>query len=176
MKAVFLDRDGVVVEDKHYQFKTSDMRILDGVPEAIARLNKAGYLVVIISNQSGVARGYFTEKDVRAFNEHLVAELKTRGARIDAVYYCPHHPTKAKVEKYRVDCDCRKPKPGMLIKAAKEHDIVLSGSWMVGDKDSDVQAGKSAGCRTICIGEGKSAADATAPDIRGAVDIILSKG
>ncbi len=177
MKAVFLDRDGVVVADGNYQFKTSDMKILDGVPQAIIRLNQAGYLVIIVSNQSGVARGYFTEADVVSFNTYLVVELKKAGAKIDAAYYCPHHATEAKVKKYLLDCDCRKPKPGMLIRAAKEHGISLSESWMIGDKISDVKAGKSAGCRTVYIGKEKnSGADATVAAISNAVEFILSKG
>jgi len=109
-------------------------------------------------------------------NSHLFAELKKQGAKIDAVYYCPHHPTEAKIKKYLVDCDCRKPKPGMLLKAAKEHGITLADSWMVGDKGSDVKAGKAAGCRAILIGKEKNAeADATVADISAAADAILAK-
>jgi len=175
MKAVFLDRDGVVVADRNYQFRISDMEILEGVPEAIISLNEAGFQVIIVSNQSGVARGYFSEKDVRKFNDYLASELKKAGARIDGMYYCPHHPTEAKVAKYRKDCDCRKPKPGMLLCAARDHNISLPKSWVVGDKDSDIGAGKAAGCRTIFVGKDQSkAADFFAKDLKDAVARILS--
>jgi len=173
MIAVFLDRDGVVIKDKNYQYKVADLELIEGASDSIKRLNAAGFLVIIVSNQSGIARGYFTEKDLEEFNSALLSEFKERGAMIDAIYYCPHHPTEAKVKKYMVECDCRKPKPGILLKAAKEHGIELSKSWMIGDKESDVFAGKAAGCRTVLIGRKNALADYSAKDLNEAVDYIL---
>jgi D-glycero-D-manno-heptose 1,7-bisphosphate phosphatase len=174
MKAVFLDRDGVITVDLGYVHLIEDLKLLPGAVEAIKRFNAAGFLVVIVTNQSGVARGYYTENAVKRFNRHLVSELKEHGAKIDAVYYCPHHREGA-VKKYMKDCDCRKPKPGMLLRAAREHCIDLKGSWMVGDKVSDVLAGKAAGCRTIIIGGRKGEADGAAKDLKAAAAYILGR-
>jgi len=175
MRAVFLDRDGVVVKDKGYHYMISDLELMEGAAGAIAKLNKMGYLAIIVSNQSGIARGYFSEKALLQFNEHLLKELDALGAKVDGIYYCPHHPTEAKVKKYLIDCECRKPKPGMLLEAANDHNIDLSKSWMVGDKETDVKAGLAAGCKTIYIGAEKNKlADGNAANITEAVDIILS--
>jgi len=172
MKAVFLDRDGVITVDKSYQYQTHDLELIPGAAAAIKKLKAGGYLAIIITNQSGVARGYFTEDDLLAFNSHMLKVLENEGAKADAVYYCPHLKG-AKIAYYRKDCACRKPKPGMLIKAAKEYGVDLSRSWVVGDKASDVDAGKAAGCRTILIGKEKGKADALAKDLSEAVEYIL---
>ncbi|MBU0591108.1 D-glycero-beta-D-manno-heptose 1,7-bisphosphate 7-phosphatase [Candidatus Micrarchaeota archaeon] len=179
--AVFLDRDGVIVADKGYMHKISDFRLLSESANAIKKLNSAGFLVIVITNQSGIARGMYTEDDMHKFNAHMISELKKSGATIDAIYFCPHHNKEAKVEKYSKDCDCRKPKPGMILKAAKEHDIDLNSSWMVGDMESDMKAGKAVGCKTIMIDGSKGAngrqttAHAIANDLNHAVDYILNK-
>ena len=171
-KAVFLDRDGVLIEDTGYPHSIEKMKILAGTSDAIKRLKKAGYLIIIVSNQSGIARGLFTEKEFEEFNKKLVYELRKEGAIIDAVYYCPHHP-EGKVEKYKKICECRKPKPGMLLKAAREHNISLQNSWMIGDKEEDIIAGKAAGCKTIRIDEKGEKTDFSAKTLLDAVDIIF---
>lgn len=174
MKAVFLDRDGVVVADKGYVYKRSDFELLVGVPEAIKKLNRANFLVIIVTNQSGVARGYYSEDDLKLFNSYMISKLEKHGAKIDAIYYCPHY-KEAKLDEYRKDCECRKPKPGMLVKAAKEYGIDLNASWVVGDKISDVLAGKAAGCKTLFIGKEKGGADVFAKDLNEAVDYIIGQ-
>lgn len=151
--AVFLDRDGVVIEDSHYLGDPARVRILPGVPEAVASLNRAGWRVVVVTNQSGVARGLFTEPDVEAVHEHLAELLCGYGAKIDAFHHCPHHPD-GEVEAYRVACACRKPRPGMLRRAADELGLDLAASWMVGDRVTDLQAGAAVGCRTVLVRTG----------------------
>lgn len=171
-KAVFLDRDGVLIRDDGYPHRPEHLRILRGVPEAVGRLNRAGYKVIVVTNQAGVAKGRFGEGAVRKFNAMLAAALAGNRARIDAFYYCPHHP-EGKVRRYRKACGCRKPEAGMLLLAAKEHGISLADSWMVGDRLKDVQAGKKAGCRTIKIGGGRDGADFAATSLLGAQRIIF---
>ncbi len=165
-RAVFLDRDGVIVHDRGYVHKAEDLELLEGAGEAIRRFNEARLLVIIISNQAGVARGYFNEDDVNVFNKALTAELKKKGAHIDAIYFCPHHPTEGTVKEYSLVCECRKPKAGMILAAAKDHGISLQGSWMIGDRQSDVEAGKKAACRTILLGK-------DARNLHDAASIIL---
>lgn len=148
-KAVFLDRDGTINIEKEYLFKPEEFEFTPGAAEAIRSLNQDGYLVVVVTNQSGVARGYYAEEDVARLHHHVDELLKARGARVDAWYYCPHHITGR--APYNVACDCRKPLPGMLQQAAAEHAIDLSSSWMVGDKIADMEAGLSAGCKTILV-------------------------
>jgi D-glycero-D-manno-heptose 1,7-bisphosphate phosphatase len=151
--AVFLDRDGVVIEDSHYLGDVSRVRLIPGAGEAIAALNRAGWIVVIATNQSGVARGLFTIDSVENVHACLSELLRGFGARVDAYRYCPHHP-EAEVAEYRVDCECRKPKPGMLLNAAAELGISLSTSWMIGDRVTDLEAGAAAGCRTVLVRTG----------------------
>jgi rfaE bifunctional protein nucleotidyltransferase chain/domain len=170
-KAVFLDRDGVLIEDTGYPHLIEEMKILPGASEAIKRLKKAGYLIVIVSNQSGIARGLFTEKEMEEFNRKLVYQLRKEGATIDAIYFCPHHP-EGKVKKHKKSCECRKPKPGMLLKAAREHMISLQNSWMIGDKEDDIAAGKAVGCKTIKIDK-KAGTDFSAKTLLEAVEIIF---
>lgn len=138
--AVFIDRDGTICEEAVYLRRLEDLRLLAGAAEAIARANQAGYKVVIISNQSGVARGYMTEETVREINRALADRLQKRGARVDGIYYCPHHPDGQ--PPYNIDCRCRKPEPGMLLKAEKELNLDLSRSVVIGDKLSDVETAR----------------------------------
>jgi D-glycero-D-manno-heptose 1,7-bisphosphate phosphatase len=154
--AVFLDRDGVVIEDSHYLGSADCVRLLPGAAEAIAALNRAGWAVVVVTNQSGVARGLFTEADVNAVHTHLAQLLGGYGAEIDAFHFCPHH-SEAEVARFRVDCDCRKPRPGMLLRAAAELGIDLAASWMIGDRVSDLEAGAAVGCRTVLVRTGHGA-------------------
>ncbi|MDD4897821.1 MAG: D-glycero-beta-D-manno-heptose 1,7-bisphosphate 7-phosphatase [Methanocellales archaeon] len=150
-RAVFLDRDGVITQDPpHFAHRIDQLKLIPKSAEAIRLLNENGFKVVIVSNQSGVARGYYQEKDIGIFNRAMEEELEKHGASIDSIYYCPHHPD-AKVEAYRVTCECRKPKPGMLKRAEKDLNLDLKRSFMVGDRLIDVEAGHSAGCKTILV-------------------------
>lgn len=153
-RAVFLDRDGVITQDPpHYVHRLDQLKLIPMSAEAIRLLNENGFKVIVVSNQSGVAKGYYQEKDVEIFNRAMEEELEKRGAYIDAIYYCPHHP-KAEIEVYRIDCDCRKPKPGMFRKGAKDLKIDLQKSYTIGDKLSDIEAGRNAGCKTILVKTG----------------------
>ncbi|MCK4734792.1 MAG: D-glycero-beta-D-manno-heptose 1,7-bisphosphate 7-phosphatase [Methanophagales archaeon] len=150
-KAVFLDRDGVITHDPpHYAHRLDQLKLIPKSAEAIRTLNENGLKVIVISNQSGVARGYYQEKDVAIFNSAIEKELEECGAFIDAIYYCPHHP-EAEIETYRIVCDCRKPEPGMLIQAENDLDLDLKRSFLVGDKIIDIDAGYKAGCKTILV-------------------------
>lgn len=151
--AVFLDRDGTLIEEVNYLARPDQVKLIPGAAEAVRRLNEMGVLVVVVTNQAGVARGYFPESRVAEVHAHLSALLARHGARIDAYYHCPHHPT-AGIGRYRVDCDCRKPKPGLLLTAAHDLGIDLSRSWMIGDKPCDAEAGRAAGCRTVLVRTG----------------------
>ncbi|MDD2365460.1 MAG: D-glycero-beta-D-manno-heptose 1,7-bisphosphate 7-phosphatase [Desulfuromonadaceae bacterium] len=153
--AVFLDRDGTINIEKDYLFQIKDFEFVDGAVEAIRLLNRAGLFVVVVTNQSGVARGYYTEEDVENLHRHIAAELKVSGAHIDAWFYCPHHHSGR--GSYALPCKCRKPLPGMLLEAARVYDIDLQKSTMIGDKSADIEAGISAGCRSILVRTGYGA-------------------
>jgi D-glycero-D-manno-heptose 1,7-bisphosphate phosphatase len=162
--AVFLDRDGVLIEEAHYLATGDQVRVLAGAAEALADLNVAGVPVVVVTNQSGVARGYFPEQRVGEIHRRIDELLAAGGAWVDRYYYCPHHPDAA-VQQYRVECRCRKPQPGMLRQAAAELGLDLTRSYLVGDKVSDLAAGGAAGCRTILVRTGHGAGeDVTAPE------------
>jgi len=153
--AVFLDRDGVLVEDVHLLADAEKLRILEGVPDALLKIKSRGYALVLVTNQAIVARGMLTEKEVVALHGVLQGKLRKLGApALDAQYFCPHHPD-ATLARYRVECECRKPRPGMLLRAAHDLSLNLSASFMVGDRISDIAAGKRAGCRTILVRSGK---------------------
>ena len=154
--AVFLDRDGTLIEEVNYLAHPSQVRLIPGAAAAVRRLNAAGVPVVVVTNQAGVARGYFPEGRVAEVHAHLSAVLAADGARVDAYYFCPHHPT-AGVGKYKAACACRKPHPGMLVTAAADLRLDLSRSWMVGDKLCDLRAGAAAGCRTVLVRTGYGA-------------------
>lgn len=150
-KAVFLDRDGVITEDPpHYAHRIDQLSIIPKSGDAIRLLNDNNFLVIVISNQSGVARGYYEEKDIKIFNDEMERLLKKENACIDSIYYCPHHPN-AVVERYRIECECRKPKPGMIHQAIQKNSIDIRKSFVVGDKWSDINAGRSAGCKTVLV-------------------------
>jgi D-glycero-D-manno-heptose 1,7-bisphosphate phosphatase len=148
---VFLDRDGVLVEDRGLVVRASQLRVLAGVPQALARLKDAGFRLVLVSNQAVVARGLLTEQDLQAIHGELGRMLQSAGApALDAVCCCPHHP-EADVAAYRIACQCRKPRPGLLLRAAAEHALDLPRSFLVGDRMTDVAAGRAAGCRTVLV-------------------------
>jgi D-glycero-D-manno-heptose 1,7-bisphosphate phosphatase len=151
--AVFLDRDGTINEEREYLHRIEDFAFISGVPESIRRLKDTGFLVIVVTNQSGVARGYYDEEVVVALHDHIQQLLAEYGTRIDAFYHCPHHPTEGAGD-YRIDCDCRKGSPGMLLQAASEHDIDLARSFMIGDKLADIEAGNAAGCTPILVRTG----------------------
>lgn len=151
-RAVFIDRDGTLNEEKEYLFRTEDFAFIPNAPRAIQLLNEAGYLVIVVSNQSGVARGYYTEEDVHLLHRHIASLLEQVGARVDGWFYCPHHPSGR--GSYSLPCRCRKPLPGMLLEAAGRFNIDLESSIMIGDKLVDVEAGIAAGCRPILVRTG----------------------
>lgn len=153
--AVFMDRDGVLIEDIHLLTQPFEVGLFGGVPWAIRSLKSAGYKVVVVSNQTVVARGLATEHDVHKVHEwiqHLLVEAG--GERIDAFYFCPHHPH-ATLPQYRIACECRKPRPGLLLRAASKLEIDLHSSYMIGDRITDIIAGQRAGCTTILVKSGR---------------------
>lgn len=156
-RCVFLDRDGTINYDTHYLNDPDKVRLLGGVINALRRLRKAGFLLIIISNQSGIARGYIKESALKKINSKIVKMLKERGILIDRVYYCPHHKD-AKIFRYKKQCDCRKPGPGMIINAGSKFNIDLKNSFIAGDMEADIGAGKNAGlkgCVLVLTGRGK---------------------
>lgn len=168
--AVFLDRDGTIIEEVNYLARPEQVRLLPGAAEAIRAWNATGVLVIVVTNQAGVARGYFPESRVGEVHSHLDALLAAHGAKVDAYYYCPHGPNDG--------CECRKPLPGMLHLAAREHDVDLSRAWVIGDKVSDSDAGRAAGCRAVLVRTGHAlpaSAEAVA-DLRAALELWRSCG
>ena len=152
-RAVVLDRDGTLIKEAGYLDRLERLELFPFTIDAVRMLNRAGYAVIVATNQSGVARGLFDESFVASTHDRLGSMLETGGARIDRWYYCPHHP-EGIVDEYRQDCDCRKPRPGMLRHAAKIMDLDLSRSFGVGDKWHDVQAAAAAGAKGILVGTG----------------------
>lgn len=173
--AVFLDRDGTLNADLGYVFRPEDIHWLPGVAAALARLRWAGYLLIVVTNQSGIARGFYDAQAMQALHDWMNAELRAQGAHIDAFYHCPHHPDINGV------CICRKPAPGMLLRAAEDWRIDLEQSWMIGDKMSDVTAGRAAGCTPILLTTRIALPDEEpsllrAADMKEAADLVLSAG
>ncbi len=179
-KAVFLDRDGTVAEEVGYLNHLSRFQMYPYAAAAIRRLNEAGLAVVVVTNQSGVARGFFPDELVHQVHERLIVELAAGGARLDAIYYCPHSTAD--------NCACRKPRPGMLIRAGREHNLKLHGSWMVGDRYADLEMAHAVGCRSILVLSGygrgeydwnfkrwKRKPDHVADNLADAVEIILKE-
>lgn len=152
-KAVFLDKDGTLVEDVPYNVNPDLIVLTPGAISGLQRLHQAGYLLIVITNQSGIAHGYFTESDLSPVERHLQELLATHGIPLAGFYYCPHH-LDGVVEKYAIACHCRKPQPGLLNKAAQDHTLDLSQSWFIGDILHDIEAGRAADCRTILIDNG----------------------
>ncbi len=179
-KAVFLDRDDTMIEDPGYINHPDQVKLLDGVAEALIELKAIGYKLVVVSNQSAVARGIITEKVLTQIHDRLKQLLAESGAYLDQIYYCPYHP-EGSVPKYRKESDWRKPNPGMLLTAADEMDIDLSQSWMIGDSSRDIETGLRAGCKTILINRfsdykqlkpGEPKPDHRAVNIKEATNII----
>lgn len=180
-KAVFLDRDGTINRYVGFLRDTDEFELLPKAAEAIRRLNDSGYLVIVVTNQPVIARGEVTVETLQSIHNKMETLLGSEGAYLDAIYYCPHHPDKGfegEISSLKFDCDCRKPKPGMLLQAAVDFHIDLKASWMVGDGERDICAGRNAGCRTVLLsagqGSGKEGADYTAPSLSKAVELILN--
>ena len=188
--AVFLDRDGIIVElvwdpvDESYEGPnvTADVRLVHGATDAIRRIRSLDYRTIVVSNQPGAAKGKASRDDLLEAHEHVVRLLAEAGVVIDDYRYCLHHPDALDPELAQV-CDCRKPKPGMLLQAGAALDIDFSRSWMIGDSDSDAEAGRMAGCRTILVENPRSShrraidtrVDFRAKDVTHAVDIVMSE-
>ena len=173
--AIFLDRDGVICEEVNYLADPNRLRLLPGAAVAIKRLNDAGLATIVVTNQSGIGRGYFTAETVSAIHDRLRAGLAAAGASLDALYCCPHRPEEG--------CQCRKPQAGLLRRAAAEHGLELRASVMVGDKLSDLEAGRAAGCGTVLVltgyggreRHGVTVDDHVADDLADAVEWILAQ-
>jgi len=178
-RAVFLDRDGTIAEEVGYLNHLSRFQLFPFAGPAIRRLNEAGWPVIVVTNQSGATRGFFPETLIHQVHDRMVAELAAQGARIDGVYYCPHHSEQR--------CDCRKPKPGLLERAAREHGLEMAGSFVVSDRYADVQMGQSVGCSGILVltgygrgeyewnrGNWPRQPDAVVENLTAAVDRILN--
>jgi D-glycero-D-manno-heptose 1,7-bisphosphate phosphatase len=185
--AVFIDRDGTLTEEVGYVNHPSRLRLLPRSAEAVRRLNEAGIAAVVATNQAGIARGYFSEEVMNAVHEQLVGQLKDAGAHLDGLYVCPHHPTEG-VPPFRADCDCRKPKPGLLLRAARDLDLDLGDSIMVGDKASDLLVAGPVGARAVLVltGYGRGeweyrradfavTPDHVAGDLLDAVDWVIAR-
>jgi D-glycero-D-manno-heptose 1,7-bisphosphate phosphatase len=149
-RALFLDRDGTLVEPRHYPSRPEQLVLCAGVGPRLRALQTAGFALVVITNQSGLARGYFTEAELLRMHTHLRAQLATHGVTLDGIYHCPHH-IDGSVPELAIECSCRKPQPGMLQRAAVDLDLDLPRSWLVGDILDDVEAGNRAGCRAILV-------------------------
>lgn len=155
-KAIFLDRDGTINEYVGFLTNIDDFRLIDGVSEAIKKINDSEYLAIVVTNQPVIARGEVTREQLNEIHNKMETLLGADGAYLNAKYYCPHHPHKGyegEVAELKIDCNCRKPKIGMLLKAAENFNLDLSQSWVVGDSDSDIQCGKNGGCKTASIGD-----------------------
>jgi len=171
--AVFMDRDGTLNEEVGYLDRLDKLRLIPGAAAAVRLINERGWKAVVVTNQSGIARGFFDEKFVAAVHDEMARLLRGEGAAIDGFYFCPHHPTEG-IGGYRQSCSCRKPAPGLLLQAAAELSIDLSRSWMIGDMPKDVEAGQRAGAKGILVrtGYGRSVEPgATKPDFI-ATDIL----
>lgn len=168
--AVFLDRDGTINVEKNYLYKIADWEWVRGAEDAIKQLKNAGYLVVVVSNQAGIARGMYSPEDVNLLHEFVNSELAKIGTKIDAFYFCPHHPEITGV------CDCRKPSPNMILQAAEDLGIDLTKSWMVGDKKIDIEAGIAAGVSPVMVrtGYGSKEGNLIPPNVMIAYDIAAA--
>ncbi|HVU66992.1 MAG TPA: HAD family hydrolase, partial [Ktedonobacteraceae bacterium] len=149
-RAVFLDRDGTLVRPVHYPRRPEQLQLYPDLGPALRDLQERGFLLVVITNQAGLARGYFAESDLQQMHTFLRAELERLGVSLSGIYHCPHHP-EGIIPELATECECRKPRPGLLLRAARELHIDLATSWFVGDILDDVEAGNVAGCRTILV-------------------------
>ena len=176
-RAVFLDRDGTIIEDADYLTSADELRILSGAVEGLKRLRQAGLLLLVVTNQSAVARGWLTEAQLQEIHRELQGMLRAEGAVVDDFFYCPHLP-EGDVEEYAVTCSCRKPAPGLIEAAAAKWNVDTSRSFAVGDSERDVVAGQAANCYGILLAKEPSietAADAVVSSLEEAADVILAR-
>ncbi len=182
-KAVFIDKDGTLIKDVPYNVNPELIELYDDTGRSLKALKEHGYLLIVVSNQSGLARGFFDTDALKRVEQKIQQDLATEGVQLDALYFCPHHPDGV-VDNYRGECECRKPKPGMLLAASENFGIDLNQSWMIGDILHDVEAGNAAGCKTILIDNGnetewrinsKRLPTGIAASVSEAVDLILSE-
>ena len=180
-KAIFLDRDGTINKFVGFLRDIDDFKLLDGVTDAIKKINNSGYLAIVVSNQPVIARGEVSFEQLDEIHNKMETLLGNEGAFLNAIYFCPHHPDKGfegERPEFKFDCDCRKPKPGMLLKAAKDFNIDLSQSIMIGDDENDVLAGNAAGCKSFIVGDRPFRSNISAPrykDLKAAIECILGK-
>ena len=177
-KAIFLDRDGTINKYVGFLRNIDEFELIPGVAGAIKRINSSGYLAIVVTNQPVIARGEVTTQELQLIHNKMETLLGAEGAYLDAIYYCPHHPHKGyegEVPELKIDCDCRKPKPGMLLRAAQDFNIDLSASCMIGDGENDIKAGIAAGCKTALIGEGEFGQDVTGESLLTIIDQILAQ-
>jgi D-glycero-D-manno-heptose 1,7-bisphosphate phosphatase len=181
-KSVFLDKDGTLIENVPYNVDPTYIRLSNGALEGLTKLHSAGFRLIIVSNQAGVAHGKFREDELKKVESHLHKLLDEAGIPLAGFYYCPHHPD-GKVATYAISCFCRKPNPGLLFQAAREHNLNLAGSWIVGDILHDIEAGRRADCRTVLIDNGNETEwrlsplrqpHATVSNLAEAADAILA--
>ena len=173
---MFLDRDGTINKYVGFLRDIGQFELIPGVAEAIKKINESGYLAIVVTNQPVIARGEVTTSELQLIHNKMETLLGEEGAYFDAIYYCPHHPHRGypgEIEALKIDCDCRKPKPGMLLQAAKDFNISLEDSWMIGDGENDIKAGKAAGCRTALIGTDDFGQEIVAASLLQAVKQIL---
>ena len=178
--AIFLDRDGVLIKDMDKNPVVENFEMLEGVSNAIKKINQSEYLAIVVTNQPMIAKGFVAFEQVDEVHKQLETALGQEKAYLDDIYFCPHHPEKGfegEIPELKIDCECRKPKPGMLLKAAQDYHIDLANSWMIGDRESDIKAGKAAGCKTILVGNIPSSekADYFCQNLSEAVNYILEK-
>ncbi|MCH8863999.1 MAG: D-glycero-beta-D-manno-heptose 1,7-bisphosphate 7-phosphatase [Chloroflexi bacterium] len=170
-RAVFLDRDGTMARDVSYCSRPEDFELFPGTARAVKRFPELGFKVIVVTNQSGIGRGYFSEETLAEIHDKMKKSLAEEGAHVDGIYYCPHHPDD--------NCDCRKPRPGMILRAAQDHDIDLKQSFVIGDFQSDIELGKAAVGKTILISQAQSGelmADYIAVDLCQAAEWIAGQG
>lgn len=175
-KAIFLDRDGTINKYVGFLRDITNFELIDGVAEAIGNINRSGYLAIVVTNQPVIARGEVSFEQLQEIHNKMETLLGLEGVYLDGIYFCPHHPHKGyegEVPELKYDCDCRKPKPGMLLKAAEDFNIDLSQSWMIGDGENDIKAGQAAGCKTALIDDGEFGQNVSGKSLFEIVDVIL---
>ena len=175
-KAIFLDRDGTINKYVGFLRNIEEFELIDGVDESIKMINNSGYLAIVITNQPVIARGEVTTEELDRIHNKMETLLGKSGAYLDGVYYCPHHPDKGfegEISNLKIDCECRKPKPGLILQAAKDFNIDLNNSWMIGDSKNDILCGKNAGCKTALIGDEYFEQDLSGKSLKELIGRIL---
>lgn len=175
-KAIFLDRDGTINKYIGFLREIEQFELMPGVPNTIKKINDSGYLAIVVTNQPVIARGEVSYDELNEIHNKMETLLGMHGAYLDAIYFCPHHPDKGykgEIPELKIECSCRKPKPGMILKASEDFNIDLEQSWIIGDSENDIKAGRAAGCKTALIGEGNYSQDVTANSLDECVGKVL---